>query len=111
MLCEATLHCHAPAALKEEIHTLRKVRNCGMQGHKVQLLPAHGSHQQQTLICCIRHQGKFEYIWAGNSAKPVPDQAPSCKEPLVMDMRLHVLNIATRCKINLPKGLLQDSNR
>jgi hypothetical protein len=28
-----------------------------------------------------------------------------------MEMRLHVLNIATRFKLNLPKGLLQDSNR
>ena len=27
-----------------------------------------------------------------------------------MDMRLHVLSIATRFKLNLPKGLLQDSN-
>ena len=28
-----------------------------------------------------------------------------------MDMRLHVLKIATRFKMNLPKGLLHDSNR
>ena len=28
-----------------------------------------------------------------------------------MEMRLHVLKIATRFNMNLPKGLLQDSNR
>ena len=28
-----------------------------------------------------------------------------------MEMRLHVLKTATRFKMNLPKGLLQDSNR
>jgi len=28
-----------------------------------------------------------------------------------MEMRLHVLKIATRFKMNLPKGLLHDSNR
>ena len=28
-----------------------------------------------------------------------------------MDMRLHVLKMATRFKMHLPKGLLQDSNR
>ena len=28
-----------------------------------------------------------------------------------MGMRLHVLKIATRFKMNLPKGLLHDSNR
>ena len=28
-----------------------------------------------------------------------------------MEMRLHVLKIATRFKLNLPKGLLHDSNR
>ena len=28
-----------------------------------------------------------------------------------MEMRLHVLNIATRFNMNLPKGLLQDSSR
>ena len=112
MLCEVALHCHAPAALEEEIHTLHKVRNCGMQCRKVQLLPVHASHQHQTLICCIRQQGKLQYILAGNSAKPVPDQAPpSCEESLVLEIRLRVLKIATRFKMNLPKGLLQDSNR
>ena len=36
---------------------------------------------------------------------------PSGEESLVVEMRLQVLKIATRCNMNLPKGLLQDSNR
>ncbi|MFM7978732.1 MAG: hypothetical protein ACKPKO_05400 [Candidatus Fonsibacter sp.] len=41
----------------------------------------------------------------------VSDQAPSGEESLVVEMRLHVLKIAMRFNMNLPSGLLQDSNR
>jgi hypothetical protein len=99
-----------PPRLKRKSTRSTKFANGGMQCRKVQLLPVHASHHHQTLICCIRQQGKLQYIWAGNSAKPVPDQAPSCEESLVVDMRLHVWKIVTKCNMNLPKGLLRDSN-
>ena len=46
---------------------------------------------------------------AGTVQSQFLTKPPSCEESLAMAMRVHVLKIATRFKMNLPNGLLQDS--
>jgi len=67
---------HAPASLEEKVHTRDEACHCGVQGREVELFRVHLPHQQQTLVCGVRQQGKLQEVVAGHSLEPVADQAP-----------------------------------